>query len=145
MLAAIGVEVSFSLAGAVIAATIVGLPLFVMSTRAAFEAIDPEYERLSATLGDSPWRTFRRVTLPLALPGIAGGAVLAFARSLGEFGAVKVVSGNITGQTQTATLVVEAKYQNFQQSSAYATSFLLAAVAIACLVVVAILRPKQPH
>ena len=64
-------------------------------------------------------------------------------RHTGEFGAVKIVSGNITGRTQTATLVVEAKYQNFQQQTAYATSFLLIFVSIACLVVVALLRPKH--
>ena len=71
------------------------------------------------------------------------GIVLSLARSLGEFGAVKIVSGNITGRTQTATLVVEAKYQNFQQETAYATSFLLIFVSIACLIVVALLRPKN--
>jgi molybdate transport system permease protein len=107
LLAALGIEVSFTLVGAVIAATVVGLPLFVMSTRAAFEAIDPEYEALSATLGDSPWRTFRRVTLPLALPGIAGGAVLAFARSLGEFGATIVLAGN-TDDTRTISIAIYA-------------------------------------
>ena len=71
------------------------------------------------------------------------GVVLSLARSLGEVGAVKIVSGNITGRTQTATLVVEAKYQNFQQETAYATSFLLIFVSIACLIVVALLRPKH--
>lgn len=107
LLWALGIEVSFTLFGAVLAATVVGLPLFVMSARAAFEAIDPEYEHLSATLGDTPWRTFRRVTLPLALPGIAGGAVLAFARSLGEFGATIVLAGN-TDATRTISIAIYA-------------------------------------
>jgi len=107
LLAALGIEVSFTLFGAVLAATVVGLPLFVMSARAAFEAIDPEYEDLSATLGDTPWRTFRCVTLPLALPGIAGGAVLAFARSLGEFGATIVLAGN-TDATRTISIAIYA-------------------------------------
>jgi molybdate transport system permease protein len=105
LLAALGLEVTFSVFGAVLAATIVGLPLFVMSARAAFEAIDPDYEDLSATLGDTPWRTFRRVSLPLALPGIAGGAVLAFARSLGEFGATIVLAGN-TDDTRTISIAI---------------------------------------
>ena len=65
------------------------------------------------------------------------------ARALGEFGAVKIVSGNLIGQTQTATLVVEQKYQDFEQGSAYATSFLLALIAVAALVVVTIIRPKE--
>ena len=69
--------------------------------------------------------------------------VLSLARSLGEFGAVKIVSGNIAGQTQTATLSVEEKYQDFQQGTAYATRFLLALIAVAALVVVSVLRPKE--
>lgn len=105
LLSAIGVQVPFTLAGAVLAAAVVGLPLFVMSTRAAFESIDPAYEELSATLGDHRWRTFRRVSLPLALPGIAGGAVLSFARSLGEFGATIVLAGN-TADTRTIPIAI---------------------------------------
>jgi sulfate transport system permease protein len=81
--------------------------------------------------------------LPSIKWAVVYGVVLTLARSLGEFGAVKIVSGNITGRTQTATLVVEAKYQNFQQSSAYATSFLLIFVSVACIIVVAFLRPKD--
>ena len=69
--------------------------------------------------------------------------MLSLARSLGEFGAVKIVSGNFTGETQTATLVVEQKYQNFEQATAYATSFILAFVAVLCIVVVSLLRPKE--
>ncbi len=106
-LASLGIEVPFTIVGAVIAAAVVGLPLYVMSARAAFEAIDPAYEELSATLGDSPWRTFVRVTLPLAIPGIAGGAVLSFARSLGEFGATIVLAGN-TDDTRTIAIAIYA-------------------------------------
>jgi sulfate transport system permease protein len=68
---------------------------------------------------------------------------LSLARSLGEFGAVKVVSGNIVGETQTATLVVEQTYQNFEQETAYATAFLLACASVICIVIVSILRPKD--
>ena len=103
---AIGITIPFSLAGAVLAAGVVGFPLFVMSIRTAFETIDPHLEDLALSLGDTPWRAFRRVTLPLALPGIAAGAVLAFARALGEFGATAVVSGNIEGKTRTIALAV---------------------------------------
>jgi len=102
----LGVQVPFTLAGAVIAAFVVGLPLYVMATRHAFEAVDPRYEEVSWTLGVSPFRTFRRVTFPLALPGVAAGAVLAFARALGEFGATVVLAGNVEGETRTIALAV---------------------------------------
>ena len=73
------------------------------------------------------------------------GVVLSLARSLGEFGAVKVVSGNVIGQTQTATVLVQQKYQNFEQTTAYSVSFMLAFAAVVCLVVVSVLRTKENH
>jgi molybdate transport system permease protein len=99
-------ELPFTLWAAVLAALVVGLPLYVVSARNAFEAVDPRYEELSHTLGVRPRRTFVRVTLPLALPGIAAGAVLAFARALGEFGATIVLAGNVEGETRTIALAV---------------------------------------
>ena len=69
--------------------------------------------------------------------------MLSLARSLGEYGAVRVVSGNITGETQTATLVVQEKYLDFSQDTAYATSFILATASVLCIVIVSILRPKE--
>jgi molybdate transport system permease protein len=104
-LAPLGIEIPFGFAAAVIAATVVGLPLFVMAVRAAFEAVDPGLEEVSRALGDEPRRTFVRVTLPLAAPGLAGGAVLAFARALGEFGATIVLAGNTEG-TRTIAIAV---------------------------------------
>jgi molybdate transport system permease protein len=103
-LAAVGLPVTFTLLGAVVAAGVVGFPLYVASARAALEAVDPRYEELSHTLGVPPWTTFRRVTLPLAAPGLAAGAVLAFARGLGEFGATAVLAGNVEGRTRTIAL-----------------------------------------
>jgi molybdate transport system permease protein len=105
VLGALGIAIPFTLAAAVLAALVVGLPLFTMSARAAFAAVDPGYDELSATLGDRPRSTFVRVTLPLALPGIAGGAVLMFARSLGEFGATIVLAGN-TDDTRTIAIAI---------------------------------------
>lgn len=102
----LGVDVVFSPVGAVLAAATVGFPLFVLSARTAFLAVDPRLEALSATLGDPPAATFRRVTLPLAAPGLAAGAVLAFARALGEFGATVVLAGNLEGRTRTIPLAV---------------------------------------
>ena len=84
----------------------VGFPLYAVVVRNAFESVDPRYEELAWTLGARPRSTFRRVALPLALPGVAAGAVLALARGLGEFGATIVVAGNIEGETQTLALAV---------------------------------------
>ncbi len=105
-LEAVGLPVTFTWLGAVIAAVVVGFPLYVLAIRQAFEAVDPRYEEVAATLGDPPARAFLRVTLPLASPGIAAGAVLAFARALGEFGATIVVAGNVEGRTRTLALAV---------------------------------------
>lgn len=106
--AALGLPLSFSFAAAVLAALVVGLPLYVWSARAAVEAVDRRYEEVSHTLGVPPLPTFRRVTLPLALPGLAAGMVLAFARGLGEFGATAVLAGNQEGETRTIALAVYA-------------------------------------
>jgi molybdate transport system permease protein len=105
-LAGLGVPVTFSLVGAILAALVVGFPLYVLSIRGAFEAVDPRYEEVSLTLGVPPLRTFARVTLPLALPGIGAGMALAFARGMGEFGATVVLAGNIEGRTRTIALAV---------------------------------------
>lgn len=105
---ALGAPVTFTLLGAMLAAVVVGFPIYVMTIRGAFEAVDPRYEEVSLSLGVPPAATFRRVTLPLALPGIAAGVVLAFARGLGEFGATAIVAGNIEGRTRTIALAVYA-------------------------------------
>jgi len=102
----LGLPFSFSLAGAVLASFIVGFPFYVMVIRSAFESVDPRLEEVAWTLGAPPRRTFFRVTLPLALPGIAAGAVLTFARALGEFGATVVLAGNMEGKTRTIALAV---------------------------------------
>jgi molybdate transport system permease protein len=105
-LEALGLPVPFTLLGATLAALTVGLPLYVVSVRNAFQTVDPRFEEVSWTLGRRPWPTFLRITLPLALPGIAAGAVLAFARALGEFGATVVLAGNVEGSTRTIALAV---------------------------------------
>jgi molybdate transport system permease protein len=105
-LAALGLPIPFTLLGAILAALTVGMPLYVVSVRNAFQAVDPSYEEVAWTLGRRPWPTFVRVTFPLALPGIAAGAVLAFARALGEFGATVVLAGNVEGSTRTIALAV---------------------------------------
>jgi molybdate transport system permease protein len=101
-----GVSIPFTFAGAVVASVVVGFPLFVAVARSAFEAVDRRHDEVASTLGLSPWAAFRRVTLPLALPGILAGAVLSFARGLGEFGATIVLAGNIEGETRTIPMAV---------------------------------------
>ncbi len=106
-----GISLSFNFSSLVIAAVVVALPLSVRTIRSAFELINPDYERASRTLGASPLSTFTRISLPLALPGIISGSVLAFARSLGEFGATITFAGNISGETQTIPLKIYSSMQ----------------------------------
>ena len=110
-LEAIGIRLSFSFGALIVASVVVSLPLSVRAVRAAFELINPAYEKASMSLGASPIATFFRVSLPLAMPGVVSGAVLAFARSLGEFGATITLAGNIAGKTQTIALRVYANMQ----------------------------------
>ena len=107
--------------------------------------VGDEPEQAARSLGANARQTFLRITLPAIKWGVGYGVVLSLARSLGEFGAVKVVSGNILGSTRTATLVVEEKYLNFDRGGAYATAFLLALIAVAVIVVVTAARPTTPR
>lgn len=105
--AAFGMDsVAFTKTGAILAAFVVSLPLSVAVARNAFASIDDRYAELARSLGRTPWRTFVTVTLPMALPGVLAGAVLSFARALGEFGATIVLAGNVPGETQTISLAV---------------------------------------
>lgn len=101
-----GVRLAFSWLGAALAAAIVALPLMVRSIRIAIEKVDPKLEQAARTLGAGRLDTFFNVTLPLAIPGIIAGSVLAFARSMGEFGATIIFAGNISGQTRTLPLAI---------------------------------------
>ncbi len=107
-----GITIPFTFAGAIVAAVVVGFPLFVAVVRSAFEAVDRRHDEIAWTLGLTPWRAFARVTLPLAAPGILAGAVLAFARALGEFGATIFLVGNTPGETQTIALAVYALFES---------------------------------
>lgn len=101
-----GVSIAFSFPAAVIAAIVVSFPLIVRSVRTAMEMVDTGLEDASRILGASRWKTFLRVTIPLSMPGIISGTILAFARSLGEFGATITFAGNISGETQTLPLAI---------------------------------------
>lgn len=101
-----GVEIAFTWKAAAIAAAVMGFPLLVRAARLAIELTDVRIEQAARTLGSTAWRVFLTITLPLSLPGILAGAVLAFARSLGEFGATIMFAGNIEGVTRTLPLAV---------------------------------------
>jgi sulfate transport system permease protein len=137
-----GVQILFANPGIIMATVFVSLPLVIREVVPVLEEIGIDQEQAARSLGASSSQTFWRITLPSIKWAVVYGVVLSLARALGEFGAVKIVAGNIAGKTQTATLVVEQTYQDFQQDIAYATSFILAFVAVACIVVVTIIRPK---
>jgi molybdate transport system permease protein len=101
-----GITLPFTTAGVVVAEAFVAMPFLVISVEGALRGADARYEEAAATLGASRWTAFRRVTLPLVAPGIAAGAVLCWARALGEFGATITFAGNFPGRTQTMPLAV---------------------------------------
>ena len=138
-----GFQVIFATPAIVMATVFVALPLVIREVVPVLEEIGIEQEQAARSLGANSFQTFRRITLPAIKWAITYGVVLCLARSLGEFGAVKVVSGNVLGLTRTATLVVEEKYLNFDKGGAYATAFLMAMVSVACIVIVSIIRPKE--
>jgi len=138
-----GFQVIFATPGIVMATVFVALPLVIREVVPVLEEVGDEQEQAARSLGANAVQTFLRITLPAIKWGVVYGVVLSLARSLGEFGAVKVVSGNVLGETRTATLVVEENYLNFDKGGAYATAFLLALVAVACIVVVSVIRPKD--
>ena len=113
-----GWSVAFTWYAAVIAATVMALPLLVRTARAAIESVDRELEKAAYTLGRSEWRTALEVTLPLAKNGIIAGLVLAFARALGEFGATLMLAGNIPGKTTTVPLAIYTAVQTGEMGEA---------------------------
>ncbi|HEY8474119.1 MAG TPA: ABC transporter permease [Natronosporangium sp.] len=104
--ATFGITLPFTTAGVILAEAFVAMPFLVIAVEGALRGADPRYEEAAATLGASRWTSFRRVTLPLVAPGIAAGAVLCWARALGEFGATITFAGNFPGRTQTMPLAV---------------------------------------
>ncbi|MGW5334548.1 molybdate ABC transporter permease subunit [Streptomyces bauhiniae] len=127
-----GITLPFTTAGVVVAEAFVAMPFLVISVEGTLRAADPRYEEAATTLGASRFTAFRRVTLPLIAPGIAAGAVLAWARALGEFGATITFAGNFPGRTQTMPLAVYLALQN-DPEAAIALSLVLLAVSIAVL------------
>jgi molybdate transport system permease protein len=107
-----GVTIPYTTTAVIIAHTFVSLPFYVLSVEGALRSAGEEYDAVAATLGADRWTTFRRVTLPLALPGVLAGSALAWARSLGEFGATITFAGNYPGTTQTMPSLIYTELQN---------------------------------
>ena len=135
---ATGWSVAFTWYAAVIAATVMALPLLVRTARAAIESVDQNLERAAFTLGRPEWRTALEVTLPLARNGILAGLVLAFARALGEFGATIMLAGNIPGKTQTLPLAIYTAVQTGEAGQAMTLVAVL--TLLSCAVVIASAR-----
>jgi molybdate transport system permease protein len=126
------IQLVFTWQGAVIASAVVAFPLVLKSARTAFETVDPQFERAARTLGICEAAVFFRVTLPLAARGILAGALLAFARALGEFGATLMIAGNLPGRTQTLSVAVYAAVQAGDDSTA---NILVIVTSVTCVVI----------
>ena len=128
----LGVQIAFSTTAVVLAQTFVALPFLVITLEGALRTADAEYDAVAATLGARPTTVFRRVTLPLVLPGLASGSLLAFARSLGEFGATITFAGSLEGVTRTLPLEVYLQRET-DPDAAVALALLLVLVAVAVI------------
>jgi sulfate/thiosulfate transport system permease protein len=138
-----GVRILFALPSMLLATAFVSLPFVVREVVPVLREIGVEQEEAAATLGARPFAIFRRITLPAIRWAVAYGVVLTTARCLGEFGAVSIVSGGIAGRTQTLTQYVQASYENFDQTGAYAASVLLALLAMLTLLAMTVVRPRE--
>lgn len=138
-----GLGLSFSTPAVILAQTFVALPFLVLAVEGAVRASGVDYERTAAALGASRWTILRRITLPLAAPGIVAGVVLCFARAIGEFGATALFAGNRPGVTQTMPLAIYSAFNGagVSQGAAVALALLLLAAAIAVLLLVRGWRP----
>jgi molybdate transport system permease protein len=130
---AFGVQLTFTTAGAVIATAFVSMPLVVLATDSGLRGLDRRYERAAGAMGGSPWYVFRRVTLPMVGPQVAAGAILTWARALGEFGATITFAGNLAGRTQTMPLAVYEARQ-VDPGGAILLSLILVVVSVGVLI-----------
>jgi sulfate transport system permease protein len=133
-----GIKVLFSTPGMILASIFVSLPFVVRETVPVLQEIGTEQEQAASTLGANAWQTFWRVTLPAIRWGVAYGVVLTTARVLGEFGAVTIVSGSISGETETLPLFVAKAFEQFDEQAAYAGAIVLALLALTTLLLMSI-------
>lgn len=141
-----GISLVFTWQGAVIAAAVVAYPLVYKAARAAFEGVDPQFEQAARVLGKREFEVLLRVTLPLAWRGILAGAMLAFARAMGEFGATLMVAGSLPGKTQTLSIAV---YEAVQAGKDDVANFLVIVTSIVCVLILLasgrLLKPRHAH
>lgn len=137
------IQVLFALPAMVVATIFVSLPFVAREVVPMLREIGDEQEQAAKTLGASGWQTFRRITLPSIRWAVIYGVILTTARCLGEYGAVAVVSGRIQGETETATLRVEERYDSFDLAGAYAIAIVLALIAITVLLAMTIFKPRE--
>jgi sulfate transport system permease protein len=133
-----GIKVLFSTPGMILASIFVSLPFVVRETVPVLQEIGTEQEQAASTLGANGWQTFWRITLPAIRWGVAYGIVLTTARVLGEFGAVTIVSGSISGETQTMPLFVAKAFEQFNEEAAYAGAIVLALLALTTLLLMSV-------
>jgi sulfate/thiosulfate transport system permease protein len=141
-----GLQVIYAPPGIILATAFVSMPLVIREVIPVLQEIGTEQEQAARSLGASALQTFARITLPAIRWGLLYGVVLSLARSLGEFGAVKIVSGGVAMRTQTATLLVEERYQQFGVENsiiAYTAAFILALIAVIALVILTAFRPDK--
>lgn len=137
------IQFLFALPAMVVATIFVSLPFVAREVIPTLREIGDEQEQAAKTLGASGWQTFWRITLPSIRWAVIYGVILTTARCLGEYGAVAVVSGRIQGETETATLRVEERYDSFDLAGAYAIAIVLALIAITVLVAMTVIKPKE--
>lgn len=142
MLLLFGATVVFSWPATVITATVVSFPLMYMNARGAFEQVDISIENAARTLGAGEWRTFWTITLPLAWPGVAAGAVMAFARAIGEFGATLMLAGYIPGKTGTIPVAIYFAVQDGDMDQALILVLIVLFIVLASLSALAYLKSK---
>jgi molybdate transport system permease protein len=130
-----GQTLAFSFAGLVVASVIFNIPFAVIPLQRAFEAIQPEVREAAQCCGMTRWQAFRRVEMPLAWPGLLSAAAMTFAHTLGEFGVVLMVGGNIPGETRTVAIAIYDSAQAFDHAAAGAMSLLLLLVSVATIAV----------
>jgi len=144
-LAEMGIRVIFSTPGMVLATIFISLPFVVREVVPVMREIGTEQEQAASTLGASAFQTFWMVTLPAIRSGVAYGIVLTMARAIGEFGAVSIVSGKLSGITETLTIYVQSSFQGFDLVGCYTAAVVLAVIAIATLLLTNLTSPKEEH
>ncbi len=138
-----GVKIVFSWAATVIAATVISFPLMYRAARGAFEQVDKTLIYAARTLGFSEGKIFWRVVMPAAMPGVLSGAILAFARGLGEFGATAMLAGNIAGKTQTLPLAIYSEVAAGKMSAAYQYVWIIVVISFVVVVLMNVLAGKE--